>query len=175
MTGILSTLARVVVGEPFPEATGGQVALWLSRLQREDNAWLKAERMEQQGQLVDARRLYLQDADRQQEQGRHALVAVACAASAEIAAGLGDAALARRERQRAAEHFRIHAEQATGWSIREAAWAYERAASLYGATGARAEAMEMQRRATDLKGHLAPPVDRLDIPPARPRHVHAQR
>lgn len=162
-TTVISRLAQLLVGTPYPQATNAPVALWLARLQREDNPWLKAERMELQGQLADARRLYLQDAARQQEQGRHALAALSRAASAEMTARLGDAALARWELHRAAELFRVHAEQAAEWSIREAAWAYERAAALYRAAGAGAEAATMQRCAADLIVHLAPPVDDLDV------------
>ena len=148
--------------------------MWLTRLQRDDNPWLKAERMEQLGELADARRLYLQDADQQNGRGHHGRVAVARAASAEITARLGNHALALSERQRAAEDFRRHAEEAMAWSIREAAWSYERAASQYARAGLLNEAEEMRRCATDLNLHLALPVDGLGVPPAHRRKTLAQ-
>lgn len=168
MTRVLSKLVHLLAGSA-PQTTNGQVALWLTRLQRDDNPWLKAERMAQQGQLADARRLYLQDAVQQHGRGLHARVAVARAASAGITARLGDTAMARWELQRAAAHFRIHAEHAATWSIREAAWAYERAASYYEAAGVAAEAAAMQRCAADLHGHLALPLDGLEGSPDRHR------
>lgn len=171
---MFSRLARLLAGGAASRTTNGHVAVWLTRLQRDDNPWLKAERLEQQGQLADARRLYLQDADQQNGRGHHGRAAVARAASAEITARLGDHALALSERRRAAEHFRRHAEEAMAWSIREAAWSYERAAAQYARAGLLSEAEEMRRCATDLNLHLALPVDGLAVPPAHLRDAVAQ-
>lgn len=166
-TRVLSRLAQLLAGGPVLKATNGHVAVWLTRLQRDDNPWLQAERMEQRGHLADAARLYLQDADQQSERGHHARVAVARAISAEMVARLGDQTLAVSERQRAAELFQQHAEQAMAWSLREAAWAYERAARQYERAGLSKDAEEMRRCATDLNSHLASPVDGLGVLPAR--------
>ncbi len=163
---MFSRLARLLAGDSAPKPTNGRVPVWVTRLQRDDNPWLKAERLEQLGHLTAARRFYLQDADQQSGRGHHGRVAVARAASAEITARLGDHALALSERQRAAEDFRRHAEEAMAWSIREAAWSYERAAAQYARAGLLHEADEMRRCATDLNLHLALPVDGLGVPPA---------
>jgi hypothetical protein len=168
-TRVFSRLARLLAGGAAPQTANGHVAVWITRLQRDDNPWLKAERMEQQGELDQARRLYLQDADQQIGRGHHGRVAVARAASAEITARLGNRALAVSERQRAAEEFRRHAEEAMAWSIREAAWSYERAAALYARAGLRHEAEAMRRCATDLNLHLELPLDGLNVPPAPTR------
>ena len=170
---VFSKLARLLAGDSAPRATNGRVPVWVTRLQRDDNPWLNAERLEQQGQLADARRLYQQDIDQQNGRGHHGRVAVARAASAEITARLGDHALALSERQRAAELFRRHAEEAMTWSIREAAWSYERAAAQYARAGLPNEAEEMRRCATDLSVHFALPVDGLDVPPAHLRDALA--
>ena len=96
---------------------------------------------------------------------------VARAAAAEMTSRLGDEALARWESQRAADYFHAHAEQATGWSVREAAWAYERAAQLYGIAGHLAKTAEMRRRAEELAGHSTLPVDGVHVTPAhQPRN-----
>ncbi len=168
---MLSRLTRVVAERAPSQAIHGPGPLWLARLQREDNWWLKAERLEQQGQLADARRLYLVDADRQLERGCHARVAVSCAASAGITMRLGNLSLARWEWERAAQHFRLHAERAAESSLREAAWAYEKAAGLYDAAGLPVEAAEMRRCATAFNLHIALPADGLDLPPICPRDV----
>lgn len=166
-TNVLSKLGHLLAGGRAARPVDGRVPVWLTRLQQHDNPWLRANRLERQGRFADARRFYLQDADRQGGRGCHVRAAVARAASAEMTSHLGDAALARWERQRAAEHFRAHAEQATGWSVREAAWAYERAAQLYGAAGQLGETAEMRRRASDLAAHVALPVDAIDVTVSR--------
>ncbi len=162
-TEVLSKLGQLLAGGGVPRSEEGRVPIWLTRLQRNDNPWLRANRLERQGRFADARRSYLQDADRQGGRGFHARAAVARAASAEMTSRLGDEALARWEWHSAAEHFRAHAEQATGWSVREAAWAYERAAQLYGVAGLSGEAAEMRRRGEDLAAHVARPVDGIDV------------
>ena len=164
---MFSRLTQLLAGGAALQRTVGQVPVWLTRLQRDDDPWLKAERMQQRGELADARRLYLQDADEQGGRGHHARVAVARAASAEIMARLGDDALALFERQRAAEQFRQHAEEAMTWSLREAAWAYAQAASQYDRAGLQKEAAAMRRGAADLNLHLALPVEGLSDPSTR--------
>jgi hypothetical protein len=155
-------LGRLLAGgTPRPEES--RVPIWLTRLQQNDNAWLSANRLERQERYADARRFYLQDADRQTGRRFHARAAVARAASAEMTSRLGDEQLARLEWQRAAEQFRTHAEQAVTWSVREASWAYERSAQLYGAAGLSGEAAEMRRRGSDLAAHVALPVDGIDV------------
>jgi hypothetical protein len=139
------------------------VAVWLTRLQQDDNPWLSGERLEQQGQLADARRHYLQDADRERARGQHARAAIAHAASAALTARLGDEGLARWERERAADQMRLHAERAVEWSLREAAWAYARAASFYDAASRADQAAEMRRCAEDVAAHLGLPADGLDV------------
>jgi hypothetical protein len=166
-TKVLSRLGRLLGAGGVPQADTSRVPIWLTRLQQSDNPWLRANRLERQERFADARRLYLQDADRQTEQRLLARAAVARAASAEMTDRLGDEALARFEWQRAAEHFRAHAEQALRWSVREAAWAYERAAQLYVAAGLSKETAEMRRRASDLAAHVALPVNGIDVALAR--------
>ncbi len=166
-TAVLSKLGQLLAGGGVPRSGDGRVPVWLTRLQQNDNPWLRADRLERQGRFADARRFYLQDADRQGGRGFHARAAVARAASAEMTSRLGDEVLARWEWQQAAEHFRAHAKDATGWSVREAAWAYERAAQLYGVAGLLGETAEMRRRAEDLAAHVALPVDGVDVTPAR--------
>ncbi len=166
-TEVLSKLGQLLAGGGVPRPGDGRVPIWLTRLQQNDNPWLRADRLERQGRFADARRFYLQDADRQGRRGFLARAAVARAASAEMTSRLGDEVLARWEWQRAAEHFRAHAEHATGWSVREAAWAYERAAQLYGAAGHPAKTAEMRRRAGELAGHSALPVDGVHVAPER--------
>lgn len=169
-TGVLSRLGRILTGPGVPRSEGQRVPVWLTRLQQNDNLWLRANRLERRGRFADARRFYLQDADHQGGRGLHARAGVARAASAEMTSRLGDGALAQWECRRAAEHFHVHAEQATGWSVRESAWAYERAAQLYGAAGRWEVAATMRRRAADLAAHVALPVDGIDgIPARRPR------
>jgi hypothetical protein len=164
---VLVKLGRLLAGgAPRPEES--RIPIWLTRLQRNDNAWLTANRLERRERYDDARRLYLQDAARQTGRRFHARVALARAASAEMTSRLGDEHLARSEWQRAAEHFRAHAEQAMRWSLREASWAYERSAQLYGVAGLSGEAAEMRRRASDLTAHVALPVDGIDVAVARP-------
>ena len=164
---MLLKLGRLLAGgAPRPEES--RVPIWLTRLQQSDNAWLTANRMERQERYADARRLYLQDADRQTGRRFHARAAVARAASAEMTSRLGDEHLARSEWQRAADHFRAHAEQSMKWSMREASWAYERSAQLFGMAGLSGEAAEMRRRASDLAAHVALPVDGIDVAVARP-------
>ena len=154
-------LGRFLAGGT-PRAEESRVPIWLTRLQQADNAWLTANRLERQERYADARRFYLQDADRQAGRRFHARAAVARAASAEMTSRLGNESLARSEWQHAAEHFRTHAEESMTWSVREASWAYERSAQLYGAAGLSGEAAEMRRRASDLAAHVALPVDGID-------------
>ena len=164
---MLVKLGRLLAGgAPRPEES--RVPIWLTRLQQPDNAWLTANRLERQERYADARRLYLQDADRQTGRRFHARVAVARAASAEMTSRLGDEHLARSEWQRAAEHFRSHAEESMKWSVREASWAYERSAQLFDMAGLSGEAAEMRRRALDLAAHITLPVDGIDVAVARP-------
>ena len=166
-TGLLSRFSRII-GRPRPTRfVDRRVPVWLTRLQQSDNPWLKAGRLERRGRFAAARRLYIEDADRQGGQGSHARAGVARAAAAEMMTRLGDDALARYEWQCAAEHFRAHAEQATRWSMRESAWAYERAAQLYAAAGLTEEAAKMRRRADDLAAHVTLPVHGIDVAPAR--------
>jgi hypothetical protein len=174
-TRVFARLAQLLAGGPALQTTNGQTALWLQRLQREDNPWLKAERMEQQGQLTAARQFYLEDAHQQDGRGHHARAAVARAASAEIMVRLGDESLAQSERRGAADQFRRHAEQAIAWSLREAAWAYEQAATQYEKAGLSKDAEEMRRCSTDLHVHLALPIDGLGGPPRVQRDALAQR
>ncbi len=166
-TDVLSKLGQLLAAGRVPRPEDRRVPIWLTRLQQNDNPWLRANRLERQGRFADARRSYLQDADRQGGRGYLARIAVARAAAAEMTSRLGDEALARWEWQRAADHFHAHAEQATGWSVREAAWAYERAAQLYSVAGLLGETAEMRRRAGDLAAHVALPVDGVDVTPAR--------
>lgn len=161
-TGVLSRLGRILTGAGAPRPESTRVPVWLTRLQQNDNLWLRANRLERRGRFADARRFYLQDADRQGGRGLHARAGVARAASAEMTSRLGDGALAQWEWRRAAEHFHAHAERATGWSVRESVWAYERAAHLYSAAGCWEEAATMRRRAADLTAHVALPVDGID-------------
>jgi hypothetical protein len=174
-TRVFSRLAQLLARGPALHTTNGHTAVWLQRLQRDDNLWLNAERMEQQGRLSDARRLYLEDAHQQDGRGHHAKAAVARAASAEIVARLGDGFLAKSERRGSAEQFRRHAELAMAWSLREAAWAYEQAATQYAKAGFSKEAEGMRRCATDLHLHLALPIDGLGGPPTGQQDALAQR
>ncbi len=162
-TTVLSKLGRLLGGSGIPQPDTSRVPIWLTRLQQNDNPWLRANRLERQERFADARRQYLQDADRQAGRRLLARAAVARAASAEMTCRLGDDALARFEWERAAEHFRAHAEQALQWSVREAAWAYERAAQLYSAAGLSGETAEMRRRASDLTAHVALPVNGINV------------
>jgi hypothetical protein len=171
-TTVLSKLGRLLGAGGVPRPDSSRVPIWLTRLQQNDNPWLRANRLERQDRFADARRQYLQDADRQTEQRLLARAAVARAAAAEMTCRLGDEDLARFEWQRAAEHFRAHAEQALGWSVREASWAYERAAQLYRAAGLSGETAEMRRRASDLAAHVALPVNGIDV--ALTPRTHAQ-
>jgi hypothetical protein len=172
-TRVFSRLAQLLAGGPALQTANGHAAVWLLRLQRDDNPWLKAERMEQQGQLAAARQLYLEDAHQQDGRGHHARAAVARAASAEIMVRLGDEPLAQSERRGAAEQFRRHAEQAMARSLREAAWGYEQAAIQYEKAGLSKEAQEMRRCSTDLHLHLALPIDGLGGPPPGQRDALA--
>jgi hypothetical protein len=174
-TRVFTRLAQLLSGGLAFQTANGHAAAWLLRLQREDNPWLKAERMEQQGQLAAARQFYLEDAHQQDGRGHHARAAVARAASAEIMVRLGDEPLAQSERRGAAEQFRRHAELAMAWSLREAAWAYEQAATQYQKAGLSNEAGEMRRCSTDLHLHLALPIDGLGGPPIAQRDTLAQR
>ena len=167
-TRMFSRLAQLLAASPALQTSNGQTAVWLQRLQRDDNPWLNAERMEQQGQLADARRLYLEDAHQQDGRRHFARAAVARAASAEIVARLGNERLAQSERRGAGEQFHRHAEQAMAWSLREAAWAYEHAATQYEKAGLSKQAEAMRRCANDLHLHLALPVDGLGgLPPGQ--------
>ena len=172
-TTVLSKLGRLL-GGGVPQPDKSRVPIWLTRLQQNDNPWLRANRLERQKRFADARRHYLQDADRQTGRRLLARAGVARAASAEMTCRLGDEALARFEWHGAAEHFRAHAEQAMAWSVREAAWAYERAAQLYGAAGVSGETAEMRRRASDLAAHVALPVNGIDVAPTRRPHAQPQ-
>lgn len=101
----------------------------------------------------------MRDADQQAARGLHVHAALACVAAAEAAFRRGDAARARQALERAGAHFRLHAERAAQWSLREAGWAYDRAASVYDAVGLTRAAAEMRRFSEQALRHLTPPLD----------------
>jgi hypothetical protein len=127
-----------MVGESF----GGHV--WLERLTDDANIWLTAVRMEEQGELVKAALLYLEDATKCLEESTCVRAALGATCAADCLARLGFRGRARRLYQVAGMLYWENAGARMGESVRESLWSLQEAHVCLLLAGEEADAKEVQ-------------------------------
>jgi len=107
------------------ETTGGHV--WLEKLTDDANPWLTAVRMEEQGELLKAALLYLDDATKCLEEGTIVRAALGAVCASDCLARLGMPARARRLYHVAGMLYWDNADARMGESVRESLWSLQEA------------------------------------------------
>lgn len=104
---------------------------WVERITDENNLWILAMRLENQGDFANAAICYLDDASIWKQQDALPRVALSSVCTANCLIKMGHSDLAKHVLERAGDFFFEHAESVIGWFPRESAWAFTQAYFCY--------------------------------------------
>ena len=103
----------------------------MDRITDEDNLWLNAVKMEDQGNFFEASVYYLKDASGCLKQNTLVKTALSCSCAASCLANLGNPIAARQLYLEAARIYEENADSIIGESIRESLWSLQEAYEYY--------------------------------------------
>lgn len=146
-----------MVGEGY----GGHV--WLERLTDDANLWLTAVRMEEQGELLKAVLLYLDDATKCLDEGTAVRAALGATCAADCLAGLGLPGKARRLYHVAGMLYWDNADLRMVTSVRESLWSLQEAHESFHLAGEAENANQAELLFKSLARRANPFIGERDV------------
>lgn len=99
----------------------------MDRITNESNLWLQALKLEDEGNHLDAFKVYLQDSKLSLQQKSFLSAALSCSCAANCIANAGNPMAARKLYHQAGQIYESNGDHVIGNSVREALWSYQEA------------------------------------------------
>ncbi len=99
----------------------------MDRITNESNLWLQALKLEDEGNYIEAFKVYLKDSKLSLQQKSFSSAALSCSCAANCIANTGNPMAARKLYHQAGKIYENNGDHVIGNSVREALWSYQEA------------------------------------------------